>query len=78
MSKIRTRDFIHFIYREVSAVNSYRKDALTMHYCPEGQFNDLASIMFTSNEHSIYNLLTVNDANRCVAIESGQCLFVHN
>lgn len=30
--------------------------ALTRHYCAEGQYNQLASIIFNSNEHTINNL----------------------
>ena len=33
------------------------------HYCKEGQYNDLASILFNSNEHTIINLLKVDYPN---------------
>jgi chloride channel 7 len=31
------------------------------HYCQEGQYNDLASIISNSNEHTVLNLLKVGD-----------------
>lgn len=36
--------------------------ALTRHHCPEGEYNQLASILFNSNEHTINNLLNVGNA----------------
>lgn len=35
---------------------------LTRHHCAKGEYNELASILFTSNEHTIKNLFTFDDS----------------
>lgn len=49
------------IRQTLTGVSNDFNATLTRHNCPEGQYNQLASIIFNSNENTIHNLFNVGN-----------------